>query len=123
MSNLLQAAQLTGYRRRKDRTVSVTFTTQEILDIGPIDQMATNESAGILYFRADETMSINRQEIEELDAVELDLYDEPKPQSKRLRAVLYRVWEQHHQHQVPEFKDFYRKETERIITHYKDKLE
>lgn len=123
MSKLLQAAQLTGYRRRKDRTVSVTFTTQEILDIAPIDQMATNESAGILYFRADETMSINRQEIEELDAVELDLYDEPKPQSKRLRAVLYRVWEQHHQHQVPEFKDFYRKETERIIQHYKDKLD
>jgi len=123
MSNLLQAAQMTSYRRRKDRTVSVTFTTQEILDIGPIDQMATNESAGILYFRADEAMSINRQEIEELDAVELDLYDEPKPQSKRLRAVLYRVWEQHHQHQVPEFKDYYRKETERIIQHYKDKLD
>lgn len=123
MSKLLQAAQLTGYRRRKDRTVSVTFTTQEILDIGPIDQMATNESAGILYFRADETMSINRQEIEELDAVELDLYDQPKPQSKRLRAVLYRVWEQHHQHQVPEFKHYYKAETERIIQHYKDKLD
>jgi uncharacterized protein (DUF1684 family) len=123
MSNLLQAAQLTSYRRRKDRTVSVTFTTQEILDIGPIDQMATNESAGILYFRADETMSINRQEIEELDALELDLYDQPKPQSKRLRAVLYRVWEQHHQHQVPEFRDYYKAETERIIQHYKDKLD
>tara|TARA_Y100000592_G_scaffold23862_1_gene37187 strand:- start:92 stop:463 length:372 start_codon:yes stop_codon:yes gene_type:complete len=123
MSNLLQAAQMTSYRRRKDRTVSVTFTTQEILDIGPIDQMATNESAGILYFRADEAMSINRQEIEELDAVELDLYDEPKPQSKRLRAVLYRVWEQHHQHQVAEFRDYYKAETERIIQHYKDKLE
>lgn len=120
---LLQAAQLTGYRRRKDRTVSVTFTTQEVLDIGPIDQMATDESGGILYFRADDAMRFNEDEVKELDAIELDLYDQPKPQSKRLRAVLYRVWEQHHQHQVAEFKDFYKAETERIIQHYKDKLD
>jgi len=120
---LLQAAQLTGYRRRKDRTVSVTFTTQEVLDISPIDQMATDESGGILYFRADESMRFNEDEVRELDAIELDLYDQPKRQSQRLRAVLYRVWEQNHQHQVAEFRDYYKAETERIIQHYKDKLE
>jgi len=120
---LLQAAQLTSYRRRKDRTVSVTFTTQEVLDISSIDQMATEESGGVLYFRADQAMKFNTAEVEELDAIELDLYDEPKSQSKRLRNVLYRVWEQNYQHQVPEFKDFYRSETERIIQHYKDKLD
>ena len=119
---LLQPAQLTSYRRRKDRTVSVSFVTQELLDISEIDQMATNESLGILYFRA-EVEQMNADEVAELDMIELDLYDQPKPQSKRLRNVLYRVWEQNYQHLVPEFSSFYKSETERIIQHYKDKLE
>ena len=117
---LLQAAQLTGYRRRKDRTVSVTFTTQEVLDISQIDQMATDESGGILYFRADDQMKFNQAEVEELDAIELDLYDQPKKQSQRLRAVLYKVWEQEGD---GEFREYYRHQTERIIEHFKSKLD
>ena len=117
---LLQAAQLTGYRRRKDRTVSVTFTTQEVLDISEIDQMATDESGGILYFRADDQMKFNQAEVEELDAIELDLYDQPKSQSQRLRNVLYKVWQQDGE---GEFKEYYRHQTERIIEHFKSKLD
>jgi hypothetical protein len=52
--------------------------------------------------------------------VEFD--DTGKPLSQRLRAVLYRCWEQ-----KPEgykiFNDFYIAQMEKLITHYKNKLE
>ena len=107
---ILTAAQLDGYQRRKDRTVSVRFITQEktSTEVAEIDQMV--DTFGVLYFRGEDTF--NRDEVEELDAIELDLYDEPKSQSQRLRNVLYKVWQQEEQ---GEFKEFYRHETERII--------
>ena len=115
---ILTAAQLDGYQRRKDRTVSVRFITQEktSTEVAEIDQMV--DTFGVLYFRGEDTF--NRDEVEELDAIELDLYDEPKSQSQRLRNVLYKVWQQQEQ---GEFKEFYRHETERIIQHYKNKLD
>jgi hypothetical protein len=115
---ILTAGQLDGYQRRKDRTVSLRFITQEksSSEVAEIDSMV--DAFGILYFRGQE--QLNHDEIEELDAVELDLYDEPKSQSQRLRNVLYKLWAQD---QKGEFKEFYRHQTERIIQHYKDKLD
>jgi hypothetical protein len=115
---ILTAAQLDGYQRRKDRTVSLRFITQEKTsgEIADIDRLV--DTFGIVYFRGQE--KINRDEIEELDAVELDLYDEPKSQSQRLRNVLYKVWQLD---PTGDFKEFYRHETERIIQHYKNKLD
>ncbi len=51
--------------------------------------------------------------------MELDLYDEPKSQST-LRNVLFKIWKQT---EKGEFKEFYKHETERIIQHYKNKLD
>ena len=115
---LITAGQLDGYQRRKDRTVSLRFITQEKTsgEIADIDRLV--DTFGILYFRGQE--KLNREEVDELDAVELDLYDEPKSQSQRLRNVLYKVWDQNKE---GTFKEFYRHETERIIQHYKNKLD
>lgn len=115
---ILTAGMLDGYQRRKDRTVSLRFVTQEktSTEVAEIDQLL--DTFGVLYFRGEE--EINKDEIQELDAVELDLYDEPKSQSQRLRNVLYKVWKQSAQ---GEFKEFYKAETEKIINHYKNKLD
>lgn len=115
---ILTAAQLDGYQRRKDRSVSLRFITQEKAssEIMEIDRLV--DTFGILYFRGQE--QLNRDEVDELDAIELDLYDEPKSQSQRLRNVLFKIW---NQDQVGTFKEFYKKETERIIQHYKNKLD
>lgn len=120
----LTAAMLDGYQRRKDRTVSVRFVTQEqgsdkIMDI---DSML--DSYGFLYFRPEE--QLREDEIEELDNLDMDIYDNRKTQSQRLRAVLYKVWEQgageKHIDPYLDFKTFYKQETEKIIQHYKNKL-
>ncbi len=115
---ILTAAILDGYQRRKDKTVSLRFITQEKTsgEIADIDRLV--DTFGIVYFRGQE--KINQDEVDELDAVELDLYDEPKSQSQRLRNVLYKVWAQEER---GEFKEFYKHETERIIQHYKNKLD
>ena len=78
---ILTAGQLDGYQRRKDRTVSLRFITQEKTsgEVMEIDQLL--DTYGILYFRGEE--QLNQGEIEELDQVELDLYDQPKSQSQR----------------------------------------
>lgn len=63
-------------------------------------------------------------ELNDLDNIDLDLEDTTKTPSKRLRNVLYRIWEQEHSNNsVPIFKDFYKTEMEKIITHYKGKLD
>ena len=114
---ILTAAQLDGYQRRKDKSISIRFLTQEKTsgEVMEIDQLM--DTFGILYFRGEE--QLNEHEIKELDEVELDLYDQPKSQSQRLRNVMYKVWMMN---QVGTFKEFYKAETEKIINHYKNKL-
>lgn len=119
MSKLLFPVILDRWSRRKDRTASMTFITQEktSAEIMEIDE-ALNQF-GILYFRGEEKM--NPDEIEELDNIDLDVYDEPKSQSQRLRNVLYILWKQ--EGERGDFKKFYKQKTEEIIQHFKNKLE
>ncbi len=116
---LITAAQLDGYRRLKDKSVSVRFITSEksAEDIMLIDQLL--DGFGYLYFKSENKLT--ESEIKELDSLETDLYDNPKTQSQRLRNVLYKNWQQNDLGHN-EFADFYKYETERIINHYKKKL-
>ena len=111
------AAQFDGSLRRKVKNVSIRLITQEKTsgEIADIDRLV--DTFGILYFRGQEQM--NRDEVDELDAIELDLYDDPKSQSQRLRNVLYKVWIQD---PTGTFKEYYKHGTERIIQHYKGKI-
>ena len=118
MSKILTPAILDGYTRKKDKSVSIRFITQEKTphEVMEIDSML--DQFGILYFRGEERM--NKDEIKELDEIELDLYDTPKTQSQRLRNTMFLIWKQ--EGEKGEFKDYYKAETEKIITHYKNKI-
>lgn len=118
MSKLLCPAILDGYTRRKDRTVSLRFITQEKSSIEVMNIDAMLDQFGIMYFRGEEKM--NADEVEELDNIDLDLYDEPKSQSQRLRNVLFILWKQ--EGEAGDFKKFYKQKTEEIIQHFKNKL-
>jgi|TARA_R110002050_G_scaffold65074_2_gene141196 uncharacterized Fe-S cluster-containing protein len=116
---ILCPAILDGYTRRKDRTVSLRFITQEKTSSEVMNIDETLDQFGVLYFRGQEQM--NKEEISELDNVELDLYDDPKTQSQRLRNVLFVFWKQEGSN--GDFKKFYKQKTEEIIQHFKNKLE
>jgi hypothetical protein len=119
MSKILCPAILDGYTRRKDRSVTLRFITQEKTSSEIMDIDATLDQFGILYFRGEEKM--NADEIEELDSIDLDVYDEPKSQSQRLRNVLYILWKQDGER--GDFKKYYKQKTEEIIQHFKNKLD
>jgi len=75
---------------------------------------------GALYFKGDG--EITQAEKEELDALQTDVYDNPKTSSQRLRNVLFKWWKQDQQG-FDGFPDFYRHHMTKMIEHYKAKLE
>ena len=119
MKKIITAAQFDGYSNRKDKTVAMRFITQEMTP----DQVAhihgMIDSFGYMYFKAES--EITSEERLELDALETDLFDNPKTQSQRIRNVMYRVWQQKPEG-FKDFKDFYKFKTEQIITWLKSKL-
>ena len=117
---MIGAAILDGYQRKKDKTVSLRFVTQEKSshDIMKIDSM-TNEF-GILYFRTGDG-PIEEEETKDADGIDIDSYDTRKTHSQRLRAVMFVLWTQ--EGEPGEFSDFYKTKMETIIDHYKTKLE
>lgn len=119
MIKLLTSAQLSRYNRRKDRSVTIAFETNEKSseEIAQIDSML--DCFGYLYFKGEQRLT--DKEIEEIDKLKTSLFKKNKSQSKRLRDVLWLVW--HQDGEKGNFDDFYKNETERIIKHYQNKLE
>ena len=119
---LTMPAVLDGYQRRKDRTVSLRFVTQEKTSSDVMDIDSLTNAFGILYFRGEE--QLNTDEIEELELEKDEAkreFDEPKTQSQRLRNVLFILWKQGGE--SGEFKTFYKQKTEDVIQHFKNKIE
>jgi hypothetical protein len=116
---LLLPAQIEAVSTRKDKTVRLTVGTQEM----------TPAMAGELYrlqnalvFLAIKETEFGEHERAEIDGLESEFVDDTKKKpSARLRAVLYRVWEQDNKG-FADFNLFYLHEMERIISHYKAKL-
>lgn len=112
---------LDGVSRRKDRSITLRLTTaieQTSEDLKVLDLMYQQH---ILVALKPESSPFMDAEIEALDSVDVDLEDKSKTPSKRLRAVLYRLWEQ--TENDVDFKDFYKTRMEQLISMIKNKLE
>jgi len=114
---ILNLAYLTSYRRRKDKSVSISFVTQEIPSEQILNIDKLMDSFGVLYFRAGQ--DIYAREVEELDSVEIE--DKKLSKSKRLRNVLYRRYEQ--TNQEVSFNEYYSRRMEELIQAEKDLLD
>ena len=121
MTNLLRQVTLDRASRKKDKSVTLTFITsleQSSEDFLEVDKLL--DTTGLLYFKSEGNLTTS--ELDELDAIDLEI--EGKTKSQRLRNTLYVMWEQKFkQYSVPTFKDFYATEMEKVIEHYKGKLE
>lgn len=120
MKKLLTQVTLDRSNRKKDKSVSITFITQleqsseEFMNIDKL----TN-SSGVLYFKSDGDLT--DEELKAIDVVKIE--SEGKSKSQRLRNVLYRFYEQKIKPHNKGFIIFYANEMERIIEHYKSKLD
>jgi hypothetical protein len=115
--NILRTVVLDRINRKKDKSVSMTFITdneQTSEQFMELDKQL--DQRGVLYFKPNGLLTT--QEADELDAVDIEL--EGKSQSQRLRSVLYVLHQQ--SESKDDFKTFYKNETEKIIEHYKSKL-
>lgn len=112
------AAHMIGYRSLADRTIRLIFGTQELTP----EQMAnihwSLNKVGWLAFAPD---PFTTMELEELDNLKVEFDDTEKSPSQRLRAVLYRLWEQKNEG-YDLFTDYYKAKMEMIINHFKNKL-
>ena len=115
--NILRTVVLDRINRKKDKSVSITFITdneQTSEQFMELDKQL--DQRGVLYFKPKGLLTT--AEADELDNVDIEL--EGKTQSQRLRNVLFVYWQQSNSNL--EFKQFYKSETEKIIEHYKGKL-
>ena len=115
---LIVAAQLETLRTRKDRTLSLTFGTQELDPSKAGQLMSLNQSLCYLAVKPEPFSAAETQLIADLKA---DIEGSAKTPAMRLRGVLYRLWEQTGDGE--EFTPFYEREMHRITEHFKSKLE
>jgi len=112
-------AGLDGYRSLKDRTLKLTFETGELTPEQMGNIHYSLNKVGYLVFAPDPFAT---HELEEIDKLKVEFDDTGKPPSQRLRGVLYKLFEQ-----KPEgytvFNDFYNAKMEKLINHFKGKLD
>jgi len=116
---MIIAAQLESYRSLKDRTLKITFETNELNSQELLGIAENINSFGYLAFKREPFSEKERQQIESL---ETNLEDNMKTPSQRLRAVLYRNYERDQQG-FKSFATYYEHSMEKLIDHYKGKLQ
>lgn len=118
-SAILIPATVSRISSRKDKSLLLSFDTGEV----------PPETAGALYamqnsavYLAVKETAFNAADTEELDGLEGEFIDDKKKTpSRRLRNVLYRLWEQQPEGYT-DYKAHYAAKMEAIIEHFKGKL-
>jgi uncharacterized NAD-dependent epimerase/dehydratase family protein len=105
-----------------DGTLSINIHTQELPEETMMRVFSLRKSPGMVLISSDD---ISKAEQEEVEKFTTDFeVGKTKTASQRLRAVLYRVWEQEGQPRgYTDFPVFYESQMERIINKYKSTLE
>lgn len=116
---MIIGAQLESYRSLKDRTLKITFESQELNPQELLGIAENLNSFGYLAFKKEPFAEDERKAIEDL---ETNYDDKAKTPSKRLRGVLYRNYEQNNEG-FDTFTRYYDHSMEKIINHFKSKLD
>ena len=118
---LIIPAIIEGVATRRDRTIKVTLGTNELTPEQASELYKFSNDIVYCALKKDNFASSEKEILEGLKADD-DLSFGTKTQSQRIRAVLYKNWEQKPQG-FKQFKDYYEHQTEQIISYYKNKLE
>lgn len=103
---------------RQDNSIVLTFSTQE-MDADDAGKVFNFRNKYCKILLTDD--NINPLQEEAVIGTAIAETGKKKTPSQRLRAVLWRVWEQ--QNSQIEFEQYYATEMERIIEHYRAKLD
>jgi hypothetical protein len=120
MKGILRQVTLDRASRRKDKSISITFITEleeTSQDYIEIDQQL--DQRGVLYFKP--SGELTQKELDEIDNV--DVVNEGKSKSQRLRNVLYITWQQLGDKYDAPFETYYADTMEYVIGRYKSNLD
>jgi len=116
---IILPAFLKSFRTLVDGSVNVSFDINKS-DPSTLSKIITShQKTGYLAFKVGEKEGRLQETLAKLPQIE---FEEGKSKSQRLRAVLYRSWEQESKGYTV-FDDYYNSMMEQIITFYKNKLE
>lgn len=116
---ILIPAILESFRSLKDRTLKLSFETNEPKPNDLIEIANASQQIGYLAFKLEPFTDTEKTL---LDNLSTDFEDKKKSQSKRIRNVLYVFFTQDPQG-FDTFESFYNHYTEKFIEHIKSKLE
>ena len=105
-----------------DGTLSINIHTQELPEETMMRVFSLRKLPGMVLISSDDISKVEQEEVEKF-TTDFEV-GKTKTSSQRLRAVLYRVWEQEGQPRgYTDFPVFYESQMERIINKYKSTLE
>jgi hypothetical protein len=111
---------LEAVKTRRDNTITMTFGA---LELPPATMAAVFQQMNKYGFLAFKESEMNQGEIDAVAAAAETFSDDPgKTPSKRLRGVLYRLWEKDNLG-FSTFPTYYQHQMERLITHFKSQIE
>lgn len=118
MNTLILPAIFEGSRDLKDKTKKLSFQTNEISPEQAANlQLCVQQFVYIAIKKED----FNKQEIDLINDLKTDYNDLGKTNAQRMRAVLYRLWEQENEG-YKDFNLYYDYKTNLLIEHLKSKL-
>ena len=115
---ILLPATFDGFRSLKDRSVNITFNTQELTPDNFTEIGQAVNSFGFLAYKVE---PFAKTEVTMIEALKTDFEDTGKTPGERLRNVHYRLWEQDAEG-YKTFHDYYQAKMEIIINHLKGRL-
>ena len=110
---------LTTHSSLKDKTLKLVFHTNEPTPQQFLDIATSTQQFGYLAFKKD---SFKQAQIDALNDLESDYEDKGKTPAKRLRGILY-IHYTNNDKGFKSFSNYYDAEMEKIITHFKNKID
>ena len=113
---ILYQATLNSYKRRKDKSVSVNFVTQELTSEQVMQIDKSLDTFGVLFFTDAELELNDIQDIEE-QKQSIKGVTPNKSQSQKIRNSLFGLYER--SNKSISWDEFYKLKTDEIIQHIK----
>jgi len=116
---LIIPAILQSFSSLKDKTLKIVFETNEPTPEQLLGVANNIQKFGFLAFKED---VFKEKEKEAINSLDTEFEDKGKSRSMRLRNVLYVNFEQNNEG-YETFNDFYNSKMEKLINHFKNKLQ
>ena len=115
---IILPAQIEGLTSRKDKTIKVTFGTQEL---SPVDAAQVFQLNQRFCYIAIKEVNFQQDELDDIESLKTDLETNKTP-SQRLRGILY-INYQHNPEGYKDFTTYYIAKMEILCEHFKSKLD